>query len=105
MSKERARRRAERQAVLERAKAARARKVARRQRRRALIRRLTPRIPSSGVLHRRSRRQRIGITLVPVLAAVAVWLLVGDTALSIVLTAMIVIAVPALVVVVLGKRS
>src|SRR3954465_6550261 len=104
MSKERARRRAERQAVLEREKASRARKVARRLRRRALVRTLTPRIPSSGVLHRRSRRQRIGIAVVPVLAAVAVWLLVADDGLRIVLTAMIVIAVPAVVVLVLGKR-
>ena len=43
MSKERARRRAERLAVLEKEKAARARRVARRQRRRALVRKLTPR--------------------------------------------------------------
>ena len=106
MSKERARRRAERLAVLEKERAVRARKVARRQRRRALVRRLTPgRLPSSGRLHRRSRGQRIGIVLVPLAAAVAVWVLVPDPALRIVLTAMIVIAVPALVVLVLGRRS
>ena len=106
MSKERARRRAERIVVLEKEKAARARKVARRQRRRVLVRRLTPgRLPSSGRLHRRSRGQRIGIAVVPLVAAVLVWLLVPDPALRIVLTAMIVIAVPALVVLVLGKRS
>jgi Flp pilus assembly protein TadB len=106
VSKERARRRAERVAVLEKEKAARARKVARRQRRRAVVRRLTPgRLPSSGRLHRRSRGQRIGIAVVPLVAAVTVWLLVPDLALRVVLTAMIVIAVPALVVLVLGKRS
>ncbi|MFI6071026.1 hypothetical protein ACIA5C_05455 [Actinoplanes sp. NPDC051343] len=105
MSKERARRRAERLAVLEREKAVRARKVARRQRRRAVVRRLTPgRLPSSGRLHRRSRAQRIGIVVVPLVAAIAVWVLVPDLALRVVLTAMIVIAVPALVVLVLGKR-
>jgi Flp pilus assembly protein TadB len=105
VSKERARRRAERLAVLEKEKAARARQVARRQQRRALVRRLTPQIGSTGRLHRRSRGQRIGIVVVPVLAAVAVWLLVPDLALRVVLTAMIVIAVPALVVLVLGRRS
>jgi Flp pilus assembly protein TadB len=105
VSKERARRRAERLAVLEREKAVRARKVARRQRRRAVVRRLTPgRLPSSGRLHRRSRAQRIGIVVVPLVAAIAVWVLVPDLALRVVLTAMIVIAVPALVVLVLGKR-
>lgn len=104
MSKERARRRAERVAVLEKEKAARARKVARRQQRRAVLRRMTPRVGSPGRLHRRSRGQRIGIAVVPLLAAVVVWLLVPDLALRVVLTAMIVIAVPALVVLVLGKR-
>jgi hypothetical protein len=43
--------------------------------------------------------------VVPLAAAVAVWLLVPDLALRVVLTAMIVIAVPALVVLVLGRRS
>jgi Flp pilus assembly protein TadB len=105
VSKERARRRAERLAELERQQAARARKVARRQRRRELVRRVAPRAGRPGRLHRRSRRERIGIALVPVLAAVAVWLLVPDPGLRIVLTAMIVIAVPALVVLVLGRRS
>jgi hypothetical protein len=104
VSKERARRRAERMAVLEKEKAARARKVARRQRRRVVLRRMTPRIGSAGRLHRRSRGQRIGIVVAPLLAALAVWLLVPDLALRVILTAMIVIAVPALVVLVLGKR-
>jgi Flp pilus assembly protein TadB len=105
VSKERALRRAERLAVLEKEKAARARKVARRQRRRTLVRKLTPPTRKSGRLHRRSRRERIGIALVPLLVLVAIWLLIPDLALRIVLTAMIVIAVPALVVVVLGRRA
>jgi Flp pilus assembly protein TadB len=105
VSKERARRRAQRLAVLEKEKAARARKVARRQRRRTLVRKLTPPTRSSGRLHRRSRRERIGIAVVPILALVVIWLLVPDLPLRIVLTAMIVIAVPALVVLVLGRRT
>jgi Flp pilus assembly protein TadB len=105
VSKERARRRAERLAVLDKEKAARARKVARRQRRRALVRSLSPQRRSSGRLYRRSRGQRAGIVVVPLVAAVAVWLLVPDLALRIVLIALIVLVLPALVVVVLGRRS
>jgi hypothetical protein len=105
VSKERARRRAERLAVLEREKAARARKVARRQRRRELVRRMTPRIGRSGHLYRRSRRERIGIGLVPLLAVGVVWLFVPDLALRVVLTIVIVLTLPALVVVILGRRA
>jgi Flp pilus assembly protein TadB len=105
VSKERARRRAERLAVLEKEKAARARKVARRMTRRRLVRRLTPRKRGSGQLYRRSRSQRVGIVLIPLIAAVAVWILVPDLALRLVLIALLVLAVPALVVVVLGRRS
>ncbi|UQU63137.1 hypothetical protein COUCH_29550 [Couchioplanes caeruleus] len=104
MSKERARRRAERLAVLEKEKAARARKVARRQRRRTLVRRLTPQRRSSGRLHRRSRAQRAGIVVIPLGAAALVWFLVPELALRLVLIAMIVLVLPALVVVVLGRR-
>jgi Flp pilus assembly protein TadB len=105
MSKERAQRRVARLAVLEKEKAARARKVARRQRRRQIVRSLTPQRRGSGRLYRRSRGERAGIVVVPLLAAVAVWLLVPDMALRIVLTVVIVLALPALVVVVLGRRS
>ncbi len=105
MSKERAKRRAERLAVLEREKAARARAVARRQRRRVLVRRLTPRIGRSGRLYRRSRGERVGIAVVPVVAAAAIWLFVPDLGLRIVLTIVIVMALPALVVLVLGRRA
>lgn len=105
MSKERARRRAERVAVLEKEKAARARKVSRRTARRRMVRRLVPQRRSSGRLNKRSRGQRAGIVLIPLVAAVAIWILVPDLALRLVLIAMIVLAVPALVVVVLGRKS
>ena len=104
MSKDRARRRAVRLAVLEKEKATRARKVTRRERRRALVRSLTPRRRSDGRLYRRSRGQRVGIVVAPLVAAVAVWVLVPDVALRIVLLAMIVLVLPAVVVVVLGRR-
>ncbi|GAA3336713.1 hypothetical protein GCM10020358_10330 [Amorphoplanes nipponensis] len=106
MSKERARRRAERLAVLAKEKAARARRSALRQRRRALLNALKPkRRPSSGTLYKRSRAQRTGIAVVPLIAALAVWFLVPELALRLVLIAMIVLVLPALVVVVLGRRS
>ncbi|MBL7256602.1 hypothetical protein [Paractinoplanes lichenicola] len=105
MSKERARRREERLAVHEKEKAARARKVARRQRRRQLVKRLTPQTRNAGRLHRRGRGERIGIVLVPAVAVAAVWLFVPEMSLRIVLTAVLVLAAPALVVVVLGRKA
>ena len=104
MSKERARRRAERLAVQEREKATRARRTARRDRRRSLVRRWKPRFGRDGRIYYRSRRQRIGIVVVTLLAVAAVWTLVPELGLRIILTAMLVLAVPALVVVVLGRR-
>ena len=105
MSKERARRRAERLAVLEKEKAVRARRSTRRQRRRALVRSLKlKRRPRSGTLYKRSRAQRTGIAIIPLIAALAVWFLVPDLALRLVLIAMLVLVLPALVVVVLGRR-
>jgi hypothetical protein len=95
----------ERLAVQEREKLVRARKVARRQRRRVLVKRLIPRAGRPGRIYRRSRGQRIGIVLVPLLATAAVWLLVPDLALRVVLTIVIVMAMPALVVLTLGKRA
>ncbi|GGN04275.1 hypothetical protein FHR83_001223 [Actinoplanes campanulatus] len=105
MSRERARRRAERLAVQEREKAVRARRVARRDRRRVFLRSLKPRFGRDGRLYHRSRRQRIGIVVVTLLAVAAVWTLIPDLPLRIILTAMLVLAVPALVVVVLGRRA
>ena len=100
MSKERARRRAERIAVQEREQLRRDR----RQRRRAAIRKLRPRKRGVGRLARYSRGQRIGIALVPLIAIAAIWVLVPDPALRLVLILMIVLVLPALVVVVLGRR-
>jgi hypothetical protein len=105
VSKERARRRAERLAVLEREKAARARQVARRQQRRALVKKLTPaRRGRTGRLHVFTRAEKAGIIVVPLVAAATVWILVPDVALRIVLIALLVLVLPALVVVVLGRR-
>jgi hypothetical protein len=107
VSKERARLRAQRTAVAEREKAARARRVSRRLRRQQLLRALKPRRRrrTGRLLVRRSRGQRIGIVVLPILAVAAVWFLVDDPALRLVLLAMLVLVLPAVVVVVLGRRS
>jgi uncharacterized membrane protein YbaN (DUF454 family) len=104
VSKDRARRRAERLTVLEKEKAARARVVARRQQRRALVKKMTPRRGRSGRLHVFTRAEKTGIMVLPLIAAGAVWWLIPDTALRIILIAMIVLVLPVLVVVVLGRR-
>jgi hypothetical protein len=104
VSKDRARRRAERLAVLDKEKAARARVVARRQQRRALVRKMTPRRGRSGRLHVFTRAEKTGVMVLPLIAAGAVWWLIPDTALRIILIAMIVLVLPVLVVVVLGRR-
>ena len=104
MSKERAKRRAERLAVLEREKAARARQHARRVRRQTIVHEVKAKRGRSGRLPVRSRSQRIGIVVVPLVLAVAVWFLVPEFALRLVLIAMIVLVLPAIVVVVLGQK-
>jgi Flp pilus assembly protein TadB len=107
VSKERARLRAERTAVAEREKAKRARRVSRRLRRQALLRSLKPRPRRRpGRLQvRRSRGQRVGIVVLPVLVIAAVWFLVPEPALRLVLIALLILVLPAVVVVTLGRRS
>ncbi|MEE6260680.1 hypothetical protein [Plantactinospora sonchi] len=108
MSRERARRRAARVAEVERARAKRARVVARRQRRRALLRRLTPRLPNrrTGRLYaRRSRGERAGVVVLALVALGAIWLFVDDLALRLGLIILLVLALPAIVVIALGRRT
>ncbi len=107
MSKERARRRAERLAVLEREKASRARRVARRARRRDLMRRLTPkrRGRTGRLLPRRSRAERAGIGVAIMLAALAIWYFVDNPALRLILGTMLLLGLPVLVVITLGRRN
>lgn len=108
MSKERARRRAVRQAQADRERAVRARRVSRRQRRRALVRRLTPRLPdrrTGRLFVRRSRAERVGVTVVSLLAVAGIWLLVDNLALRLMLIALLILVLPAVVVIALGRRT
>ena len=90
--------------MLEREKAVRARRVARRQRRRTLLRKLTRRRGRTGTLHVFTRAEKTGIVVVPLIAAAAVWIFVPDVALRLVLIVLIILVLPALVAVVLGRR-
>ena len=108
MSKERARRRAEREVLVAAERARRARKVARRQRRRALARRLTPRIQrrrTGRIFARRGRGERATIAVLTLAALAAVWLLVDPLALRLALIALLLVALPAFVVIALGRRT
>ncbi|MEV4534964.1 hypothetical protein AB0J82_14150 [Asanoa sp. NPDC049518] len=106
MAKERALRRAAREAEAAKLRARRARVVARRQRRRALVARLTPKRRRTGrLLARRTRGQRAGIAVVTLVLLALVWFLVDDVALRLVLTLLGLLCLPALVVVALGRRT
>jgi hypothetical protein len=107
MSKERAERRAVRLAEAQRERVVRQRGAARRARRRAMLRRVTPRLPDrrTGRLYaRRSRTQRAGIALVAVIAIALIWLRVEDLGARIALTALVVVASPALIVLTFDRR-
>ncbi|GGM43349.1 hypothetical protein ACFFX1_23760 [Dactylosporangium sucinum] len=103
MSKERARRRA----LLEAERAERIRRAERKRQRRAAVRRLVPkvRVGRTGKLFaRRSRAQRSAIAMFVLVALALVWLLIDSVAARIGLSAFIIVATPALTVLVLDRR-
>ena len=105
MSKERARRRAEREALAAREKA----KASRRRRRRAAVRRLKPTLPrrrrTGRLLARRSRVERAGIVALTVVLVTAAWFLVDPLGLRLALIVLLVLVLPAVVVIALGRRT
>ncbi|MEH1030371.1 hypothetical protein [Micromonospora profundi] len=107
MSRERARRRAEREAVLAREREVRQRRVARRQRRQAVVRRLTPRVRRgrSGRLARHSRGERAAIVLLTGAAVLMIWTFVDNLALRIALIVLLLLVLPAIVVIALDRRT
>ncbi|MFF5227248.1 hypothetical protein [Dactylosporangium sp. NPDC000521] len=103
MSKERARRRA----VLEAERAERLLKAERRRRRRIAARRLVPKVKigrTGKLFARRSRGQRSVIILLVLVALTLIWLLVDTVAARIGLSALVIVATPALTVLVLDRR-
>jgi hypothetical protein len=107
LSKERALRRAERQAAAEVERAARERAVRRRARRRAAVRRLTPRLPdrrTGKMFARRSRGERTAIAVGVVLALLLIWAYVDPLLARIGLTALVGVATPIVVLLILDRR-
>src|SRR5262245_48057752 len=108
MSKERARRRAERLAEAEKARAAKAVAAERRQRRRAMMRRFAPRRPdrrTGRMFARRSKAERAGIAVAAGAALFLIWILLDSTSLRVGLTALVLLATPALVVLTFDRRT
>ena len=107
MSKERALRRAERQAAAEVTRAVRERAVRRRARRRAAVRRLTPRLPdrrTGKMFARRSRAERAAIAIGVFLALLVIWSYVDPLLARVGLTALVAVATPIVVVLILDRR-
>src|SRR5215475_6795040 len=108
MSKERARRRAEREAAAEVARARRERELNRRARRRAIVRKLTPRRPDRrvGKLYpRRSRGERWAAIVAFGLLTALIWAVFDDLSTRIALTVALALATPVVIVVAFGKRT
>ncbi|MFV2101102.1 hypothetical protein [Micromonospora sp. LOL_024] len=106
MSKERAQRRAVREAEAARRRVRRERALARRTRRRALVRRLVPTVRRgrTGRLPRYSRRERATIVALTLAAIILIWVLVPDLALRLVLIVLLLLVLPVIVVIALDRR-
>ncbi|MEN3308515.1 MAG: hypothetical protein V7603_4717 [Micromonosporaceae bacterium] len=107
MSRERAALRAARLAQAEKERAGRARAAARRVKRQRLARALKPRLPDrrTGRLYpRRTRTQRITIVIVAGLALGAIWWRFDGLATRIALSALVLLALPAMIVLTLDRR-
>ncbi len=104
MSRERARRRAERLAAGEARRAA----AQRRERRRRAFRRLRPRLPdrrSGRLAPRRTRAERAAVVLGMAVVLGLVWYLVDGLPAKIALTALTLVATPAFIVLTFDRRS
>ncbi|MFF4614609.1 hypothetical protein [Nonomuraea jabiensis] len=108
MSKERARRRAEREAERARAIRANEERQARRARRRALLARLTPRpvrfYRQGGLIARRRRAQNIVVALGFLFVQAIVWLVWGSIPLSLAVLVFSTLLVPVVVTLAFDRR-
>ncbi len=109
MSKQRAHRRALRLAEVERERAARervrARRLRRARRRAAIAHRLARRGRTGRMFARRSAVERVGIALAAGVVIAAIWLEFDGLATQIALTALVLVALPALIVLALDRRT
>ncbi len=108
MSKERAIRRAAREAEEAAVRAKRSRAVARRARGRAIRRKLTPRLPDRGrvgkLYPRRTRGERAIIVVVFAVLVLFIWTYFDDLTTRIALIVTMLIVMPAVVVLAFGRR-
>ena len=106
MSKERARRRAEREAVALLERARRERRTQRRLKRRAVARKLVPKRPgrTGKLFARRTPAQRATIAIGVIIALILVWTLIDSLSTRLGLTAFVLVATPILVVLTLDRR-
>ena len=103
MSKERARRRA----VLEAERAERMRRHERRRARRAAVRRLVPRVRAGRtgkIFARRSHKQRAIIAILVLAVLALVWTFIDSLPARIGISAIVIVATPALTVLVIDRR-
>lgn len=100
MNKERALRRAAREAEQAKLRVKRARVEARRAKRRRIVSRLRKQLRpgKTGRLGRRSKGQRAAIAVGTALGLILIWTLVGSVALSVALSLLLVLTLPVLVV-------
>lgn len=109
MAKQRAARRAEREAAHQKSMAKRARQEEKRRRRRELWRKVSfyqlRRRSTGTLLVRRNRAQRAIIGLFAVVGLALIWQLVHSLALQIALSALLLLALPVFVIVAFDKRS
>jgi hypothetical protein len=104
VSRERALRRAARAAEVARADDIRSR----RQRRRAFLRRLRPRLPdrrTGRLFARRTRSQRAAVVAAGTAALLLIWLLVDSLPTRVALTALLAVGAPALTVLAFDRRN
>jgi hypothetical protein len=107
VSKERARRRAEREALALADRARRERKARNRARRRAVARRLVPRVRlgrTGKISPRSTRAQRASVATGVAVVLILVWTLVHSLSTKIGLTAIVAVATPAVVVLTMDRR-
>ncbi|MDP9791994.1 Flp pilus assembly protein TadB [Catenuloplanes nepalensis] len=108
MSKDRAIRRAARLLEAERQRAARAAVASRRQKRRDITGKIVPKLPDrrTGRLQpRRTAAQRAAIVMLSLLAVMVTWYLVDDLVMRLIIVLVLILALPALVVIALGRRN
>ncbi|WP_033346088.1 hypothetical protein [Catenuloplanes japonicus] len=108
MSKERALRRTARLADAEHKRAARAAVASRRQKRKDITHKLTPKLPDrrTGRLQpRRTATQRAAIVMLTLLSVMVVWYLVDDLVMRLIIVLVLILALPALIVIALDRRN